>query len=44
MFFKHRGPRALEMLQAPHYLNPALVPCTVLYDIAINVAYKTLSK
>ena len=24
MFFKLRGPRAFEMLQAPRYLNPAL--------------------
>jgi len=24
MFFEHMGPRALEMLQAPRYLNPAL--------------------
>jgi len=25
MFFTLRGPRALAMLQAPPYLNPALV-------------------
>jgi len=25
--FLNVGPRALEMLQAPHYLNPALYLC-----------------
>jgi len=33
MFFKLRGPRAVEMLQAPRYLNPAQLAGEVRADV-----------